>query len=646
MENTIKENEKEKEKEKEDNNSITLSEIISVKPISKSVRKDSKISENSEDNIIKHKDSEKIISDLQNKLLIMEKKYNDLKVKNENLTKDNIEKNTLMMKMSLVSLRKGFLSQRSANQLQTNSLKMAEIIKEKDDLQIINEKMLDLLTDKEIENEDLREKYKNYQLEAKLEIEKYLEKIQNLEEKVENLENSKENGGKNYDIDSLVHEYNNYKERLKRQINEYIKNEGDLREQLELKDRTIQKLNDEIQGLQLDNIQLISQSKKKDKLKESEILEIEQLKSENDKIKRELQFLGEKLTLTEENAKRESKSHYDEIIEFQKKLEDEQNYLKMYQRNKSKEIYSLKNEITKNNREISFYNKRIDLTERMLIDEKQKNTEIQNKLDKKSKELQNMNEYTKKLLSNKDNLLSQYEEEIEKISKDKIDLISQNKELLEKIKTKNDESNTGTNLADIINEDEKNNNAEDLQNYLFENKILNAEIKELKEQLATQAKVLIDLNSLEKELVRLKNENEILINNNKEINKILEEQKQKEAQTLLEEKKRDLVKAITSLRRKKPDEKNQLDKIYYEKQLEALKKLKDDEKNDYEEQIKKLRLELNLVKLKNLKQQSKNDSLLNNYKNTIKLISKQYIKNYYMYIICAIVLIIAIIKFL
>jgi hypothetical protein len=114
-----------------DNNSITLSEIISVKPISKSVRKDSKISENSEDNIIKHKDSEKIISDLQNKLLIMEKKYNDLKVKNENLTKDNIEKNTLMMKMSLVSLRKGFLSQRSANQLQTNSLKMAEIIKNK-----------------------------------------------------------------------------------------------------------------------------------------------------------------------------------------------------------------------------------------------------------------------------------------------------------------------------------------------------------------------------------------------------------------------------------------------------------------------------------------------------------------------------------
>ena len=596
----------------------------------------------SENNLIDHKDTEKIVLDLQNKIILLEKKNNDLKTKNEQLTKDNIEKSSLMMKMSLVGLRRGFMSQRSV-QIPNNSIQIAEIIKEKDDLQLMNEKMLDLLTDKEMENEDLLEKMENYKLAAKLEVEKYLEKIQSLEDKIASLENS--NGSK-FDIDSFVHEYNNYKERLKRQINEYIKNEENLTQQLESKDRTIQKLNDEIQGLQLDNVHLINQSKKKDKLNENEILEIEKLKIENDKIKREMQFLGEKLALAEENAKRENKSHYDEIIEFQKKLEDEQNYLKMFQRNKSKEIYSLKNEITKNNREINIYNKRIDLTERMLCDEKQKNTEIQNKLDKKSKELQNMNEYTKKLLSNKDNLLSQYEEKIEKLSKDKIDLISQNKELLEKIKTKNDESNTGTNLADIINEDEKNNSKEDLQNYLLENKLLNEEIKELKEQMSAQAKVFIDLNSLEKDVVRLKNENEMLINNNKEINKKLEEQKQKEAQTLLEIKKKEIVNAIKHLKKKKPDEKAQLDKTKYEKQIEALKKLKNDEKNDYEEQINKLKKELNQIKLQNIEQQNKNDSLLNNYKNTIKLITKQYLQNYYMYIIGAIIILIAIIKFL
>jgi len=55
---------------------------------------------------------------------------------------------------------------------------------------------------------------------------------------------------------------------------------------------------------------------------------------------------------------------------------------------------------------------------------------IQNKLDKKGKELQEMNEYTKKLLTNKDNLIAQYEEKIEEITKDKNELISQNKQLL------------------------------------------------------------------------------------------------------------------------------------------------------------------------------------------------------------------------
>ena len=151
------------------------------------------------------------------------------------------------------------MSQRSV-QITNNSMQIAEIIKEKDDLQLMNEKMLDMLTDKEMENEDLLEKIENYKLAAKLEVEKYLEKIQSLEDKIASLEYS--NGSK-YDIDSLVHEYNNYKERLKRQINEYIKNEENLTQQIAYKDRMIQKLNDEIQGLQLDNVHLINQSKKK-----------------------------------------------------------------------------------------------------------------------------------------------------------------------------------------------------------------------------------------------------------------------------------------------------------------------------------------------------------------------------------------------
>ena len=97
------------------------------------------------------------------------------------------------MKMSLVDFRRDFMFQRSV-QLQNNSIQLAQIIKEKDDLQLMNEIMLDLLTYKEMENEDLLEKIENYKLAAKLEVEKYLEKIQNLEDKVASLENS--NGSK------------------------------------------------------------------------------------------------------------------------------------------------------------------------------------------------------------------------------------------------------------------------------------------------------------------------------------------------------------------------------------------------------------------------------------------------------------------
>ena len=630
MENKINELELDKNK--------TLSDIISGQ---KDLSLDKKESSNSISELIKEKEKapEKIISDLQQKVFLLEKMNNDLKTKNENLTKNNTEKTTLMMKISLANMRRKF----PIGQNQDKSIQLAEVIKEKNDLQQINEKMLDLLTDKEIENEDLIEKLENNKLEAKLENEKYLEKIKNLEEKIQELENLKGNGGNNNDIDEIIHEYNNYKERLKRQINDYIKNEGNLRHQLDTKDMTIQKLNEEIQGLQEENLQLINQTKKSDKINESEMIEIEQLKSENDKIKREMSFLGEKLKIAEENTKNEIKSHDNDINQFHKKLVEEENYMKLYKESKSKEINLLKNEITKNNREIDYYFKRLELYGKMLDDEKLKNSEIQNKLDKKSKELQNMNECTKKLLSNKDNLLSQYEEEIEKISKDKIDLISQNKELLEKIKSKNEQNNPGISLEEIINEDEKNNNKEELQHFMQENKLLNEEIKGLKEQLSIQAKELIDLNSFEKEIVKLKAENEILTNDNKEINKQLEEHKKKEEQELLEKKKMELIKAVKSLK-KKPVLKSQNDKINYEKQIEALKKLKEEEKNDYEEQIKKLKLEMALIKLQNMKHQRKNDEILNNYKNMVKMASNQSIKKYGFFFICALIILIVAIK--
>ena len=115
-----------------------------------------------DDNVdVNDEDPEKIISDLQEKIARLEKMNNDLRSKNEGLKKNNIENNSVMTRMSLVGLRRKFTSQGDFNQVKNDSVKLAEIIKEKDDLQEMNEKMLDLLTEKELENEDLMQKIEN-----------------------------------------------------------------------------------------------------------------------------------------------------------------------------------------------------------------------------------------------------------------------------------------------------------------------------------------------------------------------------------------------------------------------------------------------------------------------------------------------------
>jgi len=563
------------------------------------------------------------IAELQQKIISLEKLNKDLHSKNEGLTKNNNLNSSILLRMSLVGPRRKLrASQRNFSKVNEDSIKLAEIMKEKDDLQQMNEKMLDLLTDKELENEDLLQKFENYKLETKIENDKNLEKIQSLEEKIAILENSKADPY----IDDIINEYTNYKERLKRQLNECARNEENLKQQIDMKDRTIQKLNEEIQGLEIENLQLINQSERKDKLTESEILDYEQMKSEYEKIKREIQILDEKLKLTEKNRDKDNKSHEDEIIEFQKKIENEQNDFKIYKDSKNKEIDLLKNELTRTNRDINIYSKKIDSFEKILDDEKKKNLDLQNKLEKKIKELQDMNEYTKKLLSNKDNILTQYEEKIEEMNKNKNDLITQNKELLEKLKTKNEES-SASNLGEILNEDED--SKEELQRYMQENKLLNEEINSLKQQLDDQANDLVDLDSLDKELERLRAQNEDLIKDNEKMKKDLDNAKKEISEKRPSTRRMELTQSIldmtrkTTLVRKRTILEKNMDSIKFEKQMNAFKKVKDDEKAYFEKEIERLNLELAELKINALNKQYETDSLLAKYKNCMKTISAQ-----------------------
>ena len=104
--------------------------------------------------------------------------------------------------------------------------------------------------------------------------------------------------------------------------------------------------------------------------------------------------------------------------------------------------------------------------------------------------------------------------------------------------------------------------------------------------------------------------NEKLIGENEDIKKKLNEyQKQEEKNKLLSIKK-NLSESVTKLR----SINNNKEKDNYEKQIKALKKLKEEEKENYEERIKKIKKELVVMKIKSAKKQA----LINNANEKIK----------------------------
>ena len=575
---------------------------------------------------INEDEPEKIISDLQGKLARLEKMNKDLRAKNEELKKNNIENDSIMQRMNKVGLRRKFTSTGTFNKTQNDPVKLAELSKQKEDLQEMNEKMLDLLTEKEMEIEDLQQKFDNY----KAENEKNLEKIQSLEDKIDLLE--KQKGGTIYDIDEVVNEYDKSKEKLKQQINDYTKIEKDLKSQLEMKDRNIEKLNEEIQRLEIDKLKLINQNTRKDqKLKEKDVFEIEKLKTELEKLQRELTFANDKLKVEQNKASQLSETYKKEAENLQKKIEEEQNNSNNVREEKLKEINLLKEEITKIKKDLTLYTRKADAAERRLDDEKQKTFMAQNKLDKKTKELNELNECTKKLLTNKDNLISEYEEKIEEITKIKNDLITQNKQLLENMKGNNENGEpTQTQSTEEQSSDENNNI--NIEQYKHENKLLTEEINNLKEQIEIQAKDLIDLNSFEKEIVKLRAQNESLEKENKSMRLKLAFNKDRkesdEDNTIRIPRKRgktqmDHKGGTKKISGQKLGYDEQMNQINFEKQLNALKKIKNEEKKNYEEKIEKMDLEIANLKFKYLNLEYKNEELNLKYKNMIKSIVNQ-----------------------
>ena len=239
--------------------------------------------ENENDDEEKEESAEKIISELQEKIDNLEKTNKELKTKVDSFSKKQNIKGSFLMGIASLGLKKKFGL--SLPKIQNDSVRIAEIMKEKEDLQQINEKMLDMLTEKELENDELNEKFENYKLEVKKENEKNLEQIKTLEERIESMENSQ---NENNNIFKMLFEFEAQKTKLKDEIKEHEKNEYDLNQQIEEKESKIKKLNEEIQNLQFENLSLLNKSDMQNKINEEGFNDLQKLTDDNNKLKNEL----------------------------------------------------------------------------------------------------------------------------------------------------------------------------------------------------------------------------------------------------------------------------------------------------------------------------------------------------------------------
>ena len=602
-----------------------------------------KINEKDEDNYISNLsegnqldeniDEKELILNLKNKILELEEKIIDLKTKNDSLKKDNIETDSKLRRMSFIGNRKNF---NLAGNTTQDSIKIANLIKEKNDLQEINEKMLNMLTEKELKNEELQENFDLYKKELKSEIQKYLDTIEQLEEKNEILEeNIKNQENLDQKLNDVLNQYNSYKKRIESSIMEYIKKEEEMKKEIDDKEYTIIKMKNDIQSLELKNIQLQNQTEKNEKMRNEDINNFEEVLYENDILKNDNNDLMNKMKQKEEKIQIFIKEKEEEIKNLNQEMEISKNNFEKIKEEKNNEINLLKNEISKCNRDISILIKKNDSLIKEGQETKKNIYQMQNKLDKKTKELQELNDSAKKLIENKDNLIQQYENKIDEINKEKNILILQNHELLDQIKS-NSLKSPSKNLEDLLNEDieendnpEQNSNEKNKDEYNHENILLKSEIKTLKEQLANQANDLVNLNSMEKEVTRFKIENEKLVEDFNSLKEKIDKQKYEEGAD-------ELMNYIRNSYRSKrktekipkinPFEISIENKKQLDKQIEAINLIKEDEKNKLLDEIDKLKGDIAVLKVKFFNQELENETMIVKYKNIIKSINNQCIK--------------------
>ena len=162
----------------------------------------------------------------------------------------------------------------------------------------------------------------------------------------------------------------------------------------------------------------------------------------------------------------------------------------------------------------------------------------------------------------------------------------------------------------------------------MENQLLTTEIKTLKEQLENQAQNLVTFNAMEKEVSRLKIENEKLVEDYNNLKyKIKKQQYNVENDSLLNtiKKHSNLLRRVSILNNIPIDENDisSSKRENFEKGLESLKTTKKKESETFTNEIDKLKEENVALKVKYLNYYLESETVISRYKNIIKAIEQE-----------------------
>ena len=555
------------------------------------------------------------ICHLNAQILNLENSLNEMKRHNQTLLIENSQFKTANKRLSFTS--KGRSCSINPNSKQSSAYQLAEILNEKNELQELNEKMINMLTEKEIENGELREQFENYQQEKTFQIDELNEKISELAEELEQYQKNEEG---DYDaIDELQNQYNIYKEEMENEIRNYENKLEMMTNQNDNLNDTIIKLRAEIQTLEIENLQWLNNANQKQENHDEELLgNIETSLNELEKVKNQLRLSEETRTNTEEKYKDIINAKNKEISDLIEKKDELIKAMNNTKQELTKDNAKLLLEYGKVSKDLNNTKIKINQLQNTITDANKKIGDYKDLLDKKTKELKEINESAKKVISNKEAIISQYEDKIDVITKDKNDLIEQNKILLNQLR----ENQYGS-LNDLLENEDKKEQAE-----MHENKLLNEEIKSLKETIQNQVNELVKMNLIKEQLESLKEENEKIKGELKDVKGKYEEQiKTNEYKNIQLRSSLNIQrkKTMTFQRQMSITPKDNVSKL--EKQIAFLTTMKENDKKRFQEQIDKLHKELANQKVIVATQAFDMDTLIVRYRKILHRLIEECKKN-------------------